>query len=380
MSKEQRDTIYLNHAGTSWPKPPTVLQACNRFQQSGPTDWPQIFNKAFQTVADFYHIDRSRLLLTPSCTAAINLALTDHEWQAGDRILTSHFEHHALGRTLTKLNSLGVTTTKIQPGSDELIDLAHLETELKKSDVKLVAMTAACNVTGLLLPMVETIELAHQNNAMVLIDGAQVAGWWDLDLRELGVDMFTIAGHKGPQAPWGIGGLYVAPRTQMHCASAVCELPTASESNTETPSQFEMPGYCDAGSVNIAALAGMAAGCEFLSSSENATRLEKARDLTGRFTEQARQIENVTIFHDVPLDKKMPSVALGIDNMSSTDVAKQLRDAGIITSAGLQCSPDSHNALGTGKHGLTRFSFSSQNAIDEVTTVLSRVQKIATNA
>ena len=86
-------------------------------------------------------------------------------------------------------------------------------------------------------------------------DGAQIAGWFDLDLEQLGVDFFTFAGHKGLQAPWGIGGLYVAENTSMKCPNASCEFDPSKRSEFGT-----QPGYCDAGSVDLIALAGLAAG------------------------------------------------------------------------------------------------------------------------
>ena len=100
----------------------------------------------------------------------------------------------------------------------------------------LLAMTAASNVTGELLPIASLVELARRHGAAALIDAAQIAGWIDLDLPRLGADFVAFAGHKGPQAPWGIGGLYVSPRLA-----------------------WPAPGYCDVGSVDRCALAGLAA-------------------------------------------------------------------------------------------------------------------------
>jgi selenocysteine lyase/cysteine desulfurase len=67
MKSEQ--PIYLNHAGTSWPKPPPVLEAAHSVLYSDPTNWRQLFDAAHHKVADFFRVDAARLLLTPRCTS-----------------------------------------------------------------------------------------------------------------------------------------------------------------------------------------------------------------------------------------------------------------------------------------------------------------------
>jgi len=357
------DTIYLNHAGTSWPKPESVLQAVTSASRQDPTGWPDLFQVSHKAIADFFHVDRSRLLLTPSCTAALNIAVMDHAWQAGDRVLTSHYEHHALHRNLVKLADQGVDVTTLPSSQQETIDLAALELELKAGDVRLLALTAACNVTGRLLPIAEAIDMAHQFGALVLIDGAQVAGWWDLDVTELGADLFTFAGHKGPQAPWGVGGLFVSPNVAMNCPFAACE---RSESHT-SQSCSPMPGYCDAGSVNVTALSGLAAACDWLREPEQAGRLQHARNLAGEFTEQVRELPGVVVHDDVAADRKLPTVALTIDGVSSSDLAAELREHRLIVSGGYQCAPRAHDALGTHESGVVRFSFGPGNQPEETT-------------
>ena len=105
------------------------------------------------------------------------------------------------------------------------MDLVALEQSLAARDVGLVAVTAACNVTGELLPIEQIIELSHRYDAMALIDAAQIVGWVDLNFDELGADMVAFGGHKGLQAPWGIGGLYVARSAKLKCATAQCAIP-----------------------------------------------------------------------------------------------------------------------------------------------------------
>lgn len=358
-------SIYLNHAGTSWPKPPAVLQAVQQAIKRDPVHWSEQFSQSHQVVADFLHCDKSRLLLTPSCTAALQLAILDHPWQAGDRVLTSRFEHHALHRNLSQLSRLGVEVDSVAGSETEPLQLDHLETELSRGRVRLVAVTAASNVTGVLLPYREVIQLAHRFGALALIDGAQLAGWCDLDLTDLEVDLFTFAGHKAPQAPWGIGGLYVSPRAQLSCPSAACEL-----NDNLSASPVAMPGYCDAGSVNLVALAGMEAAVRFLSEPAQQGRLEMALDRACQLTDELRELPGVRLLGDVPRQRKLPTVALTAQGRSLGELARALKTRGIIASAGFQCAPEAHRTLKTSEHGCLRFSFAASNLEDDVNTVV----------
>ena len=360
-----RALLYLNHAGTSWPKPPAVLDAASDATRADPDRWPSLFHQSFETVASFFHTDPSQLVLTPGCTSALNLAILDQEWETGDRVASSAFEHHAVSRNLAKLQSQGIDVVQVPPTAGCLLDLEYLEDHLKQGRTKLVAMTAACNVTGALLPFEQTIAMAHQYGAKVLIDGAQIAGWMDLDLVNLGADYFTFAGHKGLQAPWGIGGLYIAEDAIMRCPTAACDF------SPESKERFAAkPGYCDAGSVDLIALAGMAAGCRWLSDPENAARLEKARNLAAELTEMIREIPKVKIHHGFAPDLKMPTVAVSIASSNSLVLSK-LKDQKVIVSAGFQCAPWAHEQLGTSELGVVRFSFGPTTTDADLNRVIS---------
>ena len=287
-------------------------------------------------------------------------------------MLTSHFEHHALLRAAHKLEAQGVEVQLLPYNSENLVDLEALEAELTRGSVRLVAMTAACNVTGKLLPFVEAISIAHRFNSLALIDGAQIAGWWNLDVDQLGADLFTFAGHKGPQSPWGIGGLYVRPQVSMSCPSASCSV---SEPLTRRTPQV-MPGYCDAGSVNLAALAGLHAACQWLSAAEQEHRLQRARLLAETFSNAIRQFPRATIYHDDPIELKVPTVAINIDGKSAAEVGRQLADNDVIVSAGFQCSPEAHRALGTEKSGVVRFSFGPSNTEADVERAVHAIMNL----
>ena len=369
--------IYLNHAGTSWPKPPTVLEAAHSVLHSDSTNWGPLFDAAHRKVADFFHVDAARLLFTPSCTSAICVAMTDLDWKRGDRIVTSMYEHHALYRSCLKLSDRGVEISvlpekRVKSEVVELIDIKALSSELESGNVRLLALTAACNVTGQLLPISEAIELAHRYDVLVLIDGAQIAGWRDLDLVELKADLFAFAGHKAPQAPWGIGGLYVRPGVPMNCSHATCGRTESDCATQSTP----MPGYCDVGSVNLSALAGLGAATTWLNAPQRTSRLAEARNLASEFTDGIRNIPGLAIHGDVPMSQKVPTVAFTYESQAPVAIAKHLAEHGLIASGGLQCAPQAHIALGTEPEGVVRVSFGPGNLASDADSAARVIQSV----
>ncbi|MFN3189084.1 MAG: aminotransferase class V-fold PLP-dependent enzyme [Aureliella sp.] len=354
--------LYLNHAGTSWPKPDCVVEACAQALERSPVQWGGDFDSGHASLAKHLGIaDPSHLLLTPGCTSSLAVALADFILNPGDRILCSSFEHHALHRPLLKRADQGIQVAVIPPGESGPFDLSRLETELEAGDVKLVAITAAANVTGDLLPLNAICDLAHEYDAKVLVDGAQVVGWMDLELDRLSADMFAFGGHKGLQAPWGIGGLYIAPGVEMNTPTATCEIGSAAACSIR-------PGYCDVGSVDRIALFALERAIRWLE--ERPDRLRKAQIQITKLQNAVEMLPGVVrCGQDDPL-QRMPTVAFGfreqVSESSSAEIATALEHCGILGASGLQCAPLAHQMLGTDERGLVRLSVGPQTSDDEI--------------
>ena len=352
-------TIYLNHAGTSWPIPLPVQQAVHVALESYPADWNEDFRRHHQAICDFFHIsDCDQLLLTPGCTSALAVGIEDQPWKAGDRALTSCFEHHALRRPLEKLSQYGIKLDTIPASDEELVDLTLLEQQLSRGDVRLVAMTAACNVTGELLPLDEVLDLCRSYKVTTLIDAAQIVGWWDLDIPAMGADFVAFGAHKGMQAPWGIGGLYLAPNVQMECLSATCDLAQRES--------ISVPSYCDVGSVDRIALSGWAAAANWLKHPSQINRLATARGHSEALRNTLANVQGIELIGTSNWERRLPVVAFRVGNNSSTEVSRKLAERGVIAGSGFQCAPLAHQTLGTEATGLVRLSAGPTTTAKEV--------------
>lgn len=364
--------LYFNQAGTSWPKPLPVRDAVQTALDAPVETWAHRFEAQHLELARAFGItDENRLLLTPGATTALSVGIQDHPWEPGDRVLVSGFEHHALYRPAQQLAERGVEVGVIPPGDGGPVAMGALADELRRGGVRLVAMTAASNVTGDLLPAAEIVQLAHEHGSLALIDAAQIAGWIPIDVAEMDVDLLAFTAHKALQAPWGLGGLYVAERVQMNSPAAACELPTPGELSCAT-----MPGYCDVGSVDRAALAGAVAALRWLAGAEQSDRLERARRQVGVVCEILAELPKVRLHGFSELDSRLPTVAITVEGRSPLELASALSRRGMLVASGLQCAPLAHETLGTQPEGVLRISFGPGNGDGDEESLASALREV----
>src|SRR4030065_256917 len=95
-----------------------------------------------------------------------------------------------------------------------MLDLDDVEAAIRP-DTRLVAMLHASNVLGTILPIAEVGEIVHHHKALLLVDAAQTAGNYPIDMQAMGIDLLAFAGHKGAYGPPGTGGLVVMPGIHM---------------------------------------------------------------------------------------------------------------------------------------------------------------------
>jgi TusA-related sulfurtransferase len=228
--------IYLDHAATSWPKPPQVLAAMHDFlAQAGGNPGRsghrlsiaagRIVYDAREAVAELFGApDPLRVIFTLNATHAINIALHGL-LQPGDRVVTSGIEHNAVMRPLRAMAQPNVPGTAAVPGTwahgidlavvpchaDGTLDMAAAQ-RLITPGVRLVALNHASNVMGTILPVAQVAALARRAGALLLVDAAQTAGALPIDMAALGIDLLAFTGHKALLGPPGTGGLVIGER------------------------------------------------------------------------------------------------------------------------------------------------------------------------
>ncbi|MFK7951952.1 MAG: aminotransferase class V-fold PLP-dependent enzyme [Ekhidna sp.] len=364
--------IYLNNAGTTWPKPEVVNKAIADFNRLTPDQWLAIFKEGQEVITSCFGIENSnRFLFTQSCTQSLAIAFSDFPWERGDRLIISTMEHHALSRWYYKLQQeRGVEGVIIPRGEEGPIDVSVLEKELKKG-ARMVAMSMASNVTGEVFPYEEIVRLSKYYGTKCLLDGAQTAGVLPINLSELDPDIFVFAGHKGPFGTQGIGGLYISEDVSMICPSAACEIAKDEKSMTVFPT------YCDTGSATMMTISGLTAGIKWIEQKGWDSILLSRETLVKKMRKELSDIEGIEIVGAKNYDRVTGAVSIKSTSVSLEIIKDQLWSKYQVKgSHGFQCAPLAHEALGTSDYGTLRFSLGPFNTLDEVEILIEGLKEI----
>jgi L-cysteine/cystine lyase len=210
---------FLN-TGTCGPLPvvvaETMADAARRELEVGRADiaaYVAFWEKIAQTRAalgQFFGVDAHTIALTHHTTEGMNIVTWGLEWQPGDEVVTTTLEHEGGLYPLYVVRARrGVVLrfADVGTGADPLPAIECAFTPR----TRLLALSHVSYSSGARFPLDEIIRFAHSRGAMVVVDGAQSAGVFDIDLKALDVDFYAISGQKWLCGPEGTGALYVRP-------------------------------------------------------------------------------------------------------------------------------------------------------------------------
>jgi len=378
--------IYLDWAATSFPKAPGVAEAMVRaLAEAGgnPGRSGHALAVAAQGVVDEARRalagllgapDPSRVVFGANATDAINQALFGL-LGPGDRVVTTTMEHNAVARPLAALAGRGVSVERVACAADGTLDLDDLDRALAAAPTRLVAMTHASNVSGTILPAAEAASLAHRHGALFLLDAAQTAGVLPIDVRELGVDLLALPGHKGLLGPPGTGALHVAAGVTLR----PLRVGGTGVRSQDVQMPEELPEGLEAGTLNTAGLAGLAAALRFLAERGIAAVRAHELALTARLLAGLREITGLRVHGPADPARQVATVSISLPGWEPIDLAAVLDGSfGIAVRAGLHCAPWAHQTLGTFPGGTVRLSAGCFTTPDEIDQAVAALKVLAT--
>jgi cysteine desulfurase/selenocysteine lyase len=368
--------VYFDNAAGSYPKPEEVYRAVDHYQREigAPASRSahrlaiaagQIVLDARERLAGLFNApDSSRVILTPNCTEALNLALKGL-LRAGDHVVTSSVEHNSVMRPLRRLESDRLIELTVVPCSREgWLSPADLEKHLR-SNTRLAVVAHASNVMGTVQPVAEIGEITRKRGILLLVDAAQSAGCLPIDVLALGIDLLAFSGHKGLLGPSGTGGLIIGQGIDL--------LPLK-EGGTGSRSQHEiqplhLPDRYESGTLNGPGIAGLAAALAYLQQQSVDVIRKRLQELTAVLLEELAASPGVTVYGPRDPRKQTAVVSFTVAGLDVAAVAAMLDERfGILTRAGLQCSPAAHRILGTFRStgGTIRLSLGPFNTLEEI--------------
>jgi cysteine desulfurase/selenocysteine lyase len=377
-------TIYFDNAATSWPKPSAVRAALSDyFGEAGGNPGrsghrmsiaaARIVENAREVLANLFHAnDPSRVVFTQNATHALNLALYGL-LHPGDHVVTTSMEHNSVMRPLRHLETLGVELTVVACNADGMLDLNSVRRALRPG-TRLLVTTHGSNVVGTLAPVGALAALAREQGILYLVDAAQTVGSVPVDVQEMGLDLLAFSGHKGLLGPTGTGGLYIREGVAL---APLMRGGTGSDSASETQPEF-LPDAYESGTLNVAGIAGLAAGVRFLSEIGIEAVMAHERKLVAQFLTGASEIPGITVYGPKDEARQCGVVSFNVAGTVPSEVGLLLDESfGIMARTGLHCAPSAHHSLGTFPTGTVRFSFGWFNTPSEVAAALEALREIA---
>jgi len=377
-------TIYFDNAATSWPKPEGVRAALSDyFGDAGGNPGrsghrmsvaaARIVENAREALAELFQAnDSSRIVFSQNATHALNLALYGL-LHPGDHVVTTSVEHNSVMRPLRHLETLGVELTVVACTSDGTLDVSHVRRALRPH-TRLLVTTHASNVVGTLLPVRELAALARDHDVLYLVDASQTAGAIPIGVQEIGVDLLAFTGHKALLGPTGTGGLYIREGVAL---TPLIRGGTGSESAQETQPEF-LPDLHESGTLNVAGIAGLAAGVRFLSEIGVEAVEVYERKLVAQFLAGAAEISGIKLHGPKDPVRQCGVVSFNVAGATPSEVGLILDESfGIMARTGLHCAPATHRTMGTYPTGTVRFSFGWFNTAAEVEQALKALREIA---
>jgi cysteine desulfurase / selenocysteine lyase len=373
--------IYLDNAANSHPKPPRVLsrvaETLAELPDPGRGEGNHILLECRQRLARLFGMgDPHRVILTPGATYSLNYALHGVVASLSRPIhcLSSVLEHEAVLRPLRHLEREGLLTLDLLSSEELLCNLAverrfHPET-------RLVALTAASQVTGQSPDLVGIGRLCQQRGAALVIDAAQAAGTIPLDMGLFPPrTLVALAGHKGLYGPAGTGALLVGEGFEDEELTPPLQGAMADSAPGSALQAYDR--LFEIGAMNLSGLAGLSEGVGFV--------LEQGVDSLGKHRQYLVTLlidllsgtPGIRIFDSPEADYRCGILSFSLEPWDPRDLARTLAESySIVIAGGLHAAPLAHHAPGCPR-GCVRVSAGFHNSEEDVIRLVQAVGQLA---
>ncbi len=376
--------VYFDNAATSQ-KPLVVIDALTEYYQGfnanihrGIHTLAEKATKAFEetrdAVRDFINAaNREEIIFTSGVTASINLVASSYGrafLKEGDEIILSGLEHHSniVPWQLVALEKKA--SIKVIPVlEDGELDIDSFK-DLLSAKTKIVAVNHASNSLGTINPIKEIIELAHQANAVVLIDGAQAGAHLTIDVQELNCDFYCLAAHK-MYGPTGVGVLY-GKKELLEVMPPFMSGGEMIKNVTFNETTFnDLPYKFEAGTPNIADVVAFKEAIRFINNIGKDAIANHEHELLHYASKHLASLNYVRLIGTAK--EKVGVQSFIVEGIHPFDIGQLLDARGIAVRTGHHCTQPLMDSLGI--EGTVRASFAIYNTKEEIDLLIEGVER-----
>lgn len=376
---------YFDHAASSWPKPPEVIKAMvNCMEHYGANPGRGSHHMAVQAskilfgtrnnLAKLFNIKNANdISFALNTTAALNQAINGFV-KENDHVISTSIEHNSVRRPLEFLKrTKNVEITYVQADEKGDIDLDEVAGAFRPNTT-MVVCSHSSNLLGTIMPLEKIAELCKPRGVKFLVDAAQTAGTFPVDVEKMGIDMLAFPGHKGLLGPQGTGGLYLSPELVL---DPLLHGGTGSQSE-EVEQPLVRPDRYEAGTPNTPGIAGLNEGVKCILKETVESIHRKEWGLTQQLMEGLHALHGVRCFGPELGEDKTGMVAFLIDGAEASETAFILDQSfEIAVRAGYHCTPLGHQTAGTAATGAVRASVGFYTTASEVDYFIAAVKEVA---
>ncbi|RCW42959.1 aminotransferase class V-fold PLP-dependent enzyme [Paenibacillus prosopidis] len=386
MVNSEQSVIYLDHAATSWPKPPAVTEAVvqamlndaanpGRGSHTMAVRASRVLFDTRKQLSKLFNIKNPNdIAFTSNTTMALNMAIKG--WlKPGDHVIATSVEHNSVRRPLYYLEqTIGVEVTYIEAddrGNIQLDDVA----KAIRPNTTLAVVNHSSNLLGTILPIAEIAELTSKHNIKLLVDAAQSAGILPIDVRAMGIHMLAFPGHKGLLGPQGTGGLYIDPELDLE---PLLHGGTGSQSEAREQPHVRPDRY-EAGTQNTPGLAGLKMGVQHVLNETVQNIHTKEWTLAQRLMQGLLPLRGVRLLGPELGKQRTGIVAFNVDGIDPSELSFILdQHYRIAVRAGFHCTPLAHACAGTSMTGAIRASvgiYTTEAEVDALTEAIKEISQ-----
>ncbi|MGM9951289.1 MAG: cysteine desulfurase [Lysinibacillus sp.] len=343
--------VYLDSAATSQ-KPIQVIEAMRKYYELDNSNVHRGVHTLGNRATDLYEGAREKVrkfinanstkevIFTRGTTTSLNTVAGGYARQTlqeGDEIVISYMEHHSNIIPWQQVaKEKGAVLKYIDLEADGTISLDTVRKTITPK-TKIVSVMMVSNVLGTINPVKEIAKIAHENGAIMVVDGAQAAPHMKIDVQDIDCDFFAFSGHK-MCGPTGIGVLYgkqaiLENMEPVEFGGEMIDFVGLYESTWK-----ELPWKFEGGTPIIASAIGLGAAIDFLTELglENIEAYE--HKLAAYAMDQMETIDGLTIYGPRDANKRCGLVTFNLDDVHPHDVATVLDMNGIAVRAGHHCA------------------------------------------
>ncbi|MCY8208946.1 cysteine desulfurase SufS [Bacillus subtilis] len=384
------DLVYLDSAATSQ-KPRAVIETLDKYYNQYNSNVHRGVHTLGTRATDGYEGAREKvrkfinaksmaeIIFTKGTTTSLNMVALSYaraNLKPGDEVVITYMEHHAnIIPWQQAVKATGATLKYIPLKEDGTISLEDVR-ETVTSNTKIVAVSHVSNVLGTVNPIKEMAKIAHDNGAVIVVDGAQSTPHMKIDVQDLDCDFFALSSHK-MCGPTGVGVLYGKKALLENMEPAEFGGEMIDFVGLYESTWKELPWKFEAGTPIIAGAIGLGAAIDFLEEIGLDEISRHEHKLAAYALERFRQLDGVTVYGP---EERAGLVTFNLDDVHPHDVATVLDAEGIAVRAGHHCAQPLMKWLDvTATARASFYLYNTEEEIDKLVEALQKTKEYFTN-